>query len=173
MVPLLILCLTLSFQSPEDKNVFAQLLKSESKAEKHLVWLNAFAGRIHFDAPIIISASRRLLTLKLKPADIETFFPACADAAAAFENKTYAFGQITEVIGRMHLDPKWTFEGITKLEGLGLPAYQILEEATGMSRRDLETAAFRNRMNAREAARLLIEGFKKEYGGLAEKVATP
>lgn len=144
------------------------MLGSADAARGMLRDLQQFAIQTPFEFPGLLDASRRLLAMGFAASEIIPLMTDVGDAAAALGLGTEGINRITLALGQMRTATKINAQDMRQLTEVGIPAWQILADALGVSVVQAQKMASEGKV----ASSVFIEAFsqfaQQNYGGMME-----
>jgi len=152
--------------------VLGRVLKSESDAEHHLLFLESYVERSPWQFRTVIDISQKLLLAHESLADVQQAIVACGDAAVAatVEDDDAIFERIVFALFAVKSD-RGVLTGLSELESCGIPVYDLLGEMTGMTPAKARSLAEAGRIKPKGAFQILMDAFGRKYHDLAAKRA--
>ena len=144
--------------------VFTGLLHSGQAAGKMLGDIQTFAGRSPFEFPQLVEVSRKLLTMGVSAQHVLPYLQAIGDTASGTGKGAVGIDMISKSLGIMAASQEITVKGMTLLIRTGVPGWQLLANAMGLSVVQVQNLAKHHKLGA-DALNLLIAGMEKMYGG--------
>jgi|ERR1041384_3816474 hypothetical protein len=152
--------------------VLGRALNNEKDAEHHILFLQSYLEQAPWQFRTLVDITQKLLAGRESLADIQRAIPACGDAAVAAtvedDDATYERIVLALFSVKTGRDP---VAGLSELESNGVPAFDLLGEATGYSASKVRTLADAGRIKSKGAFDILLVAFERKYNGLAAKRA--
>lgn len=124
------------------------------------------AARTPFTFDDIAQGTQKLLAMGFTAKEIPATMTAIGDASSAVGGGAEGVNRITLALGQMQAKGKITTEEMMQLQEMGVPAFRILADATGVSQQALMDMVSKGIVPADENLRTLIDGMSKNYGGM-------
>ena len=124
------------------------------------------AARTPFTFDDIAQGTQKLLAMGFTAKEIPATMTAIGDASSAVGGGAEGVNRITLALGQMQAKGKITTEEMMQLQEMGVPAFRILADATGVSQQALMDMVSKGIVPADENLRTLISGMEKNYGGM-------
>lgn len=152
--------------------VLSRALNSESDAEHHILFLQGYLEQSPWQFRTLVEISQKLLSVRESLADIQRAITACGDAAiaATVEDDDATYQRIVLALFSVKTGRN-PIAGLNELESNGVPAYDLLGEATGYSASKVRDLAEAGRIKSKGAFNILLVAFERKYNGLAAKRA--
>lgn len=162
---------TAAIQKPTDEDaaltqrayvIFGKLLKSDAAGKKFVDDLYAYSLKSPWQYGTIVQLSQRLVSNGYKKEDVLPLLKPCGDAAVGLrvEAEDTDFARLVGEMYDVKNEPSQVAINIAALEREGLPAIQILSEATGEPKEKIIRLANDNRLRAPMVYKILLEGFE-------------
>lgn len=142
------------------------MFRDTDKAERLTTVLQEFAAETAFSFEQATSGARQLLAYGIQSKNLLTIMRPLSDAAAASGDMN-TFDSIARAIGQIHTKGKLATEEILQLTEAGIPAFQILKEEMGLTRKELEDIG-KSGVSSTKAINALISGMEKRYAGVGD-----
>lgn len=124
------------------------------------------AARTPFTFDDIAQGTQKLLAMGFTAKEIPATMTAIGDASSAVGGGAEGVNRITLALGQMQAKGKITTEEMMQLQEMGVPAFRILADATGVSQQALMDMVSKGIVPADQNLRTLIDGMSKNYGGM-------
>lgn len=124
------------------------------------------AARTPFTFDDISQGTQKLLAMGFTAKEIPAVMTAIGDASSAVGGGAEGVNRITLALGQMQAKGKITTEEMMQLQEMGVPAFRILAEATGVSQQALMEMVSQGIVPATDNLNTLIQGMEKNYGGM-------
>jgi tape measure domain-containing protein len=157
----------------QSQKAWATMLGGAAEADAMLNMLKQFAASTPFEFPDVERGGKRLLAMGFNARQIIPLLTSVGDAAAALGVGRDGIDRITLALGQMNARTKVSADDMLQLTEVGIPAWQILAEATGKSIAQVQDAAAKGTISSQ----VFIDAFQKfssaKWGGLmAEQAKT-
>lgn len=150
---------------------FETLLGSEQAAQRLLRTLQEMGKQTPFRTEQLIEYSRRLLAVGFAAEELLPTLRAITDTAAAVGGDTETVARIALAISQIRSMPRLGGQEVIQLANAGVNIARLVSAATGRQMGLGEARAFLQSLPGEEAARILLEGMQREFGGAAERLA--
>lgn len=110
---------------------FTTMLGSADKAKAHLADLSQFAAKTPFELPGLINMSRQLQAMGFQAEQVKPMMTAVGDTVSAMGGGQAELDRVTTALGQMNAKTKVSAEEMMQLSELGIPAWELLAQATG------------------------------------------
>jgi len=131
------------------------------------------AERTPFSFDDIAQGTQKLLAMGFAAEQIPELMTTIGDTAAATGSGADGVNRITLALGQMQAKGKITTEEMMQLQELGIPAFQLLADATGYTTQELMDMVSKGIVPAGENMNILVDAMQGEYGGMmAEQMGT-
>jgi tape measure domain-containing protein len=124
------------------------------------------AARTPFTFDDISQGTQKLLAMGFTAKEIPAVMTAIGDASSAVGGGAEGVNRITLALGQMQAKGKITTEEMMQLQEMGVPAFRILADATGVSQQALMEMVSQGIVPATDNLNTLIAGMEKNYGGM-------
>ena len=148
---------------------FTTLLGSAEKAKAMLEDLADFAQRTPFQLRDLEQATKRLLAYGFAAEQIIPTLRVVGDTAAALGLGSEGIDRITRALGQMQAKGRVAGQEMLQLAEAGIPAWQILADAIGVTVPEAMTLAEQGAIDASQAIAALIAGLGTRFGGLMQQ----
>jgi tape measure domain-containing protein len=118
-------------QMEQSRIAWTTMLKSADAADVMLRELQRFAAGTPFEFPELEASSKRLLAMGFAAKDIIPIMTDIGNASAALGGGTEGVNRIVTALGQMRAKGKVSAEEMNQLAEMGVPAWQMLADATG------------------------------------------
>lgn len=148
---------------------FTTMLGSADRAKQFLEELTDFAERTPFELPGLIEASQQLMAFGFEAEKIIPIMTAVGDATAALGGGEELINRIVYALGQMRQKGKVSGEEMKQLAEAGIPAWQMLADAIGVSVPEAMKLVERGAVNSKAAVDVLVKGMEDRFKGLMEQ----
>ncbi len=124
------------------------MLGSAAAAQNMLSQLQDFAESTPFDFPQVEQAARRFMAMGFAARDVIPLMRSVAEAAAATGAGADGVNRISLALGQMSARTKVSAQDMMQLTEVGVPAWQILADATGQSVAQVMDASEKGQISA-------------------------
>lgn len=150
---------------------FETLVGSEQAAQRLLRTLQEMGKQTPFRTEQLIEYSRRLLAVGFAAEELLPTLRAITDTAAAVGGDTETVARIALAISQIRSMPRLGGQEVIQLANAGVNIARLVSAATGRQMGLGEARAFLQSLSGEEAARVLLQGMEREFGGAAERLA--
>lgn len=148
---------------------FETMLGSTAKAKEFLGELADFAAKTPFELPGLVDASKRLLAFGFQAEEIIPMMTAIGDAVAGLGGGAEQINRVTTALGQMLAKGKVSAQEMMQLAEQGIPAWQYLADAIGVSIPKAMKMAENGAIDARTGIQAVLAGMRKDFDGLMQK----
>lgn len=156
-------------QLEQAKIGFSTMLGSAGAADEFLTNLEDFASRTPFEFPELIGTSQKLLAMGFRADEVVPKMTAIGDAVAALGGNSETVDRVGTAMGQMLAKGKVSAEEMMQLTEAGIPGWQMLADAMGVSTGELQDMVSDGAVPAREAVDMLAAGMETNFGGMMEQ----
>ncbi len=142
---------------------FTTMLGSAEKANAFLEQMADFAAKTPFEFPDLLESAKRMLAMGFAAGDILPTIEAVGNAAAGLGLGREGINRITLALGQMQAKSKVTGEEMRQLTEAGVPAWQMLAEAMGVSTAEVMKMSEKGLIPANKAIQILTDGMNKRF----------
>ena len=150
---------------------FTSMLGSAEKAQAFLDDMKQFAATTPFEFPDLLDASKKMLAFGFAASDVRPLLTAVGSAAAAMGSGKTGVEAITGALGQMRAATVVQAGELNQLTEQGVPAFQILADAMGISTGEVKKLASEGKI----ASSVFIDAFQSwasaNYGDMMAKQA--
>lgn len=147
---------------------FKTLLGSQHEAEKMFRDLQSFAATTPFEFPQLRDAASKLLTTGVAAEKVIPMMTAIGDATAAMGTGAEGIGRAVYALQQMNLVGKVTGMDMMQLANAGIPAWDALASAAGMSVQEVKKAVEKGTLQ--NSVQLLMSGIESYSGDAMGRV---
>ena len=147
------------------KKAFTTLLGDAQKAEFFISDLAKFAAQTPFELPGLMDASKKLLAFGFAAEDIIPMMAAIGDAAALMGIGQEGINRLTTAIGQMQAKGKVSAEEMMQIAETGIPAWQMLADAMGISIPEAMKKAEQGTIDSTTGINALLVGMQSRFKG--------
>jgi tape measure domain-containing protein len=158
-------CVVMANKAAVTKEVFTGLIGDSQKATTFLSNLQQFTSKTKFDLPGIQDIAKKMLALGMNANDIIPELKAVGDNVTAVGGGTPQVQAVVDALSKMSSSGNISLLSLNKLQKLGVPAMQILEDKFHMTGAQLEAAMKNGSINANTAVQGLLTGMETKFGG--------
>jgi len=141
---------------------FKTLLGSQEKAEAMFKDLQNFAASTPFEFPQLRDAASKLLTTGVAAERVKPLLTAIGDSTAAMGTGAEGIAAATRALQQMNLVGKVTGQDMMQLANAGIPAWDALAAAAGMSVAEVKKATEKGTLQ--DSVGLLMSGLENYSG---------
>ncbi|SMB97939.1 tape measure domain-containing protein [Thermanaeromonas toyohensis ToBE] len=145
------------------------LLGSSEKAQEFIGNLADFAAKTPFEMPQLLEASRRLLAFGFGAEKIIPMLNAAGNAAAGLGLGAEGINRIIIALGQMKAKAKVSAEEMMQLTEAGVPAWDILAKAMGVTTAQAMKLSEKGLIPAEQAIEALVKGMEERFPNMMEK----
>ena len=150
---------------------FTTMLGSAEKAKSFLNDLQKFAKETPFSFKGLVASTQQLIAMGFSAEEALPMLRAIGDTAAGLGAGEFGIQRITRALGQMRAKGKISAEEMRQLAEMGVPAWEILATAIGVTIPKAMKMAEQGALQASETIPLLVAGMSKKFGGLMEAQA--
>jgi tape measure domain-containing protein len=165
MIDLIRTGIDLNASMEQTTTAFTTLLGSGEAARSFLEDLRAFAAATPFEFPELADAAKKLLAMGFAAEDVVPMMTNIGDAVAALGGGKAEVDRVTMALGQMRAKGKVSAEEMMQLAELGIPAWQMLADAMGLSTAEVMKLSERGLIPADQAITALRAGMQSTFGG--------
>lgn len=144
---------------------FTTLLGSADAAHKMLAQLQQFAATTPFEFTELVSATRRLMALGFEAEQTLPLLRVVGDAAGALGLGSEGIDRITLALGQMQSKGKVSAQEINQLAEAGIPAWQAIADAIGVSIPEAMKMAENGAISAGVGINAIVASMNERFGG--------
>lgn len=145
---------------------FTTMLGSGEKARSFLGELQTFAAKTPFEFPELVTASQRMLAMGTSADQVIPRLTAIGDAVAGLGGGSETINRVVTALGQMQAKGKVSAEEMMQLTEAGIPAWEMLANAIGVSIPEAMKMAERGAISADTAINAITEGMNQRFGGM-------
>ncbi len=149
----------------QTKIAFTTMLGSAEAADEMVRGLWDFAARTPFEFAGLTEATRRLLAYGFAAEDIIPTMTAIGDAVSALGGGAAEIDRVTLAIGQMQAKGKVSGEEMRQLAELGIPAWEMLADAIGVSIPEAMKMAEKGAIDAQTGISAILSGMEARFKG--------
>lgn len=153
-----------SFQQAEIG--FSTMMHSAQNAGQFLNELKSFAASSPFEFPELLDASRRLMAMGFEASAVIPIMRTVGDAVAGLGGNAQTIDRITLALGQMQAKGRVSAQEMNQLAEAGIPAWQSLADAIGVSIPEAMRRAERGAITATQAIPAILQGMQEHFGGM-------
>ncbi|MGH2354092.1 MAG: tape measure protein [Chloroflexota bacterium] len=132
--------------------------------------------RVALDQPLFGTEQLRglatqLLSFKFAAPDIKSMLPILADTASALPMGAEGAQHIARALGQIFVKGRVQGDELLQLQEAGINATQYIAEGWGIAKESVMDYVSRGAVPARRAIRHILEGLKRDFGGLGKAQA--
>jgi tape measure domain-containing protein len=147
---------------------FSTMLGSGEKAESFMKDLRGFAKTTPFEFPELVDASQRFTAMGFAADDVLPSLRSIGDATAALGGGKEIMNGLITALGQIKAKGKVSAEEMMQLSERGVPAWQFLADAIGVTVPEAMKLAEKGAINADQAIGAILEGMDGKFGGMME-----
>ena len=152
----------------QSKTAFTGMLGSGEKAQGFLDGLSKFAAKTPFEFEDLTDASKRMLAFGVSSENVLPLLEDVGNAAAAVGLGGEGINRINLALGQMKAKGKVSAEEMNQIAETGIPAWQMLADATGKPIPVLMDMASKGEITADTMINAFQQFSDKNYGGMME-----
>ncbi len=151
---------------------FTTMLGSGERATEMLNNLKQFAAATPFRFEGLLDSSKRLLAMGYAAEEIIPIMTTVGDAVAGLGAGDEGINRATYALGQMKTAGRILSQDMMQLTSLGVPAWQYLADAIGVSTAEVRKMTEQGLIPADAGIQAILAGMKQDFGGLMAKQAT-
>jgi len=155
----------------QSRIAFTTMLGSGEKATKFLGDLRDMAKATPFTFMELQDATRRMLAFGFATEQVLPMMEDIGDAAYGLGLGAEGVNRITLAIGQMQAKNKVAAQEMLQLTEAGIPAWQYLADAMGVSTQEVTNLTTRGLIPADQAIQAILEGMRGDFGGMMAQQA--
>ena len=148
---------------------FTTLLGSAERADEFLRDLYDFAARTPFEIDGLMKQTQLLLALGFEAEQTIPILNAVGDAVAALGGNSALMDRVVLALGQIRSKGKVTAEEMRQLAEAGIPAWEMLADAIGVSIPEAMKLAERGAIDATTGLNAIINGMNERFSGMMHK----
>lgn len=164
--------IAMNASAEQTEAAFGTLLGSGELAAEFLGDLRDFAATTPFEFPELADSSKKLLAMGFNAKDVIPMMTDIGDAVGALGGGQAEIDRVTMALGQMRAKGKVSAEEMMQLAELGIPAWQFLADAMGISTAEAMKLSEKGLIPADTAIAALREGMQETFGGAMATQAT-
>ncbi len=149
---------------------FTTMLGSAEKAESFLAQVADFAKSTPFEFPELLDNAKRMLAFGFSANEVLPTLRAVGDAAAGLGSGKVGIDRISLALGQIKAKGKLAGEEMRQLTEAGVPAWQMLADAIGITVPAMQEMVSKGMVPADKAVKILTDGMNKRFGGMMAKM---
>lgn len=153
----------------QTKIAFTTMLGSAEEADKFIRGLWDFAAKTPFEFEGLAQSSRQLLAFGFEAKEIIPMMTSIGDAVSALGGGQFEIERVTRALGQMQAKGKISAEEMMQLAELGIPAWQMLADAIGVSIPEAMDKASKGGIDATTGINAILAGMTKQFSGSMEQ----
>lgn len=151
----------------------ATLEEINALGDDMLQWVKEISISTPFEAMDLATNLRRLLAMGVPLEDAKDLLIDIGDAVAAMGGSGDMLNSIARAFAQMSAKGKVSTEELMQLAEAGIPAFEMLQEALGVSREDLDKLLRKGLIPASEGIDILSSAIEDRFGGaMADQALT-
>lgn len=155
--------------SEQAQIAFTTMLGSADKAKQFLGDLQSFAAKTPFEIRGLTAASQQLLAFGFHAEDVIPMVTAVGDAVSGLGGSAETMQGVITALGQMKAKGKASAEEMMQLAERGIPAWQYLAKAMGVSVAEAMDKVSKGAVDADTAIKAVVAGMEGQFGGLMDK----
>lgn len=161
--------LKLAGENEQASVAFETMLGSKNKSDKLLAEMKQFAIATPFEYDQLRDSAKKMLAYGFKDTDIMPMMTGVGNAASGLGLGSDGVDRITIALGQMRAKAKVSGDEMRQLTEAGIPAWEMLSEATGLTTAQLMKLSEKGAIPANKAIQALIKGMNKRFPNMMEK----
>lgn len=153
------------------KLAFTTLIGDGQRAVEFFKELQDFAARTPFQIGALVSQATKLLAQGFESSEIIPMLEKIGDAVAAIGGNDQTIERVTLALTQMKATGRVSAEEMRQLAEAGIPAWQMLADAAGMSVGEIRKLAENGAVEADGAIAAILAGMEQRFGGMMAKTA--
>lgn len=150
---------------------FETMLGSADKAKAFMAELQTFAAKTPFEFASLMEASQKMLAMGFKENEILPTLTAIGDAVSALGGGQEKIDRVTIALGQLKAKGKTSAEEMMQLTEAGIPAWEMLAQAIGVSIPEAMEQVTKGAVSADTTIAAVVKGMQGRFGGLMSKQA--
>lgn len=160
---------TIAGNREQTKISFSTLLGGDDMADTFLKDLNNFAASTPFEFDQLTTMSKTLLAYGYKMEEIVPLLTKVGDGGSALGMPAEDINTVATMLGRMKSTGKTTLEYLSPIMERGIPVFDFLSEALGVSNKEVQEMVSKGLIPGAEAAQIISDSMGTKYEGNMEK----
>lgn len=157
----------------QTRMALTSMLKSGEAATRMINDLADFAAKTPFEFKDLTVGTRRLMAFGFEAKQIIPILTAVGDAASAMGGDPEVINRTIRALGQMRSAGKLMTQDMNQLTEVGLPAWQWMADAIGVSTSKIREMTEKGVIPADKAIQALLTGMSGQFGGMmAEQAKT-
>lgn len=148
---------------------FTTMLGSAEKAKTFLDDLQQFAAKTPFEFVELREAATKMMAFGFSAEKILPTLTAIGDATSGLGMGTEGIKRVTIALGQVQAKNRLMAEEMLQLTEAGIPAWEILSKAVGVSTQELTKLVERGLVPADKAIEALVKGMEQKFPDMMEK----
>lgn len=142
------------------------MMKDKAAGDALYVTMEQLAARTPFSFDDVAQGTQKLLAMGFAAKDIPSLMTTIGDTASALGTGAEGIDRISRALGQMQAKGKITTEEMMQLQEMGVPAFKLLADASGISQQALMEMVTKGIIPADQNLQTLINAMDGEYGGM-------
>lgn len=147
------------------------IARGANDATREIAGLRGISSSSEFGLPALVASARELQIMQDNARDVVPEIRAIGDAAAALGNGEAGLLSIANALARISEMGKVATRDARMLIRQGVPVFDILSEASGLSKTRAKRLLDSGRISANDFVDILLGDFQKRYKGAAAQMA--
>jgi tape measure domain-containing protein len=147
----------------------SQFTGSEAAARRLVDQIRQIAAVTPFETEPLANAVRKLMAIGYTGKQALAIMMDIGDAVAAMGGGAFEIELLTKAISDITTAGRLYTQDVRQLLNLGIPAWQILADATGKSIDQIRDAVERGAISSNDALRILFAAIESRYGGMMRR----
>lgn len=144
-------------------------LGSASASKEMITDLQQFAAKTPFQFSDLLGTTQQMMAMGVAAEDVLPRMQAIGDAAAAMGGSPETLKRIQRALGQIQAKGKVQAEELMQLAEAGIPAYQYVADAMGVSTMELMDSMKKGAVDSTTAINGLLDGMANDFGGMMEE----
>ena len=144
-------------------------LGSASASKEMINELQQFAAKTPFQFSDLLGTTQQMMAMGVAAEDVLPRMQAIGDAAAAMGGSPETLQRIQRALGQIQAKGKVQAEELMQLAEAGIPAYQYVADAMGVSTMELMDSMKKGAVDSTTAINGLLDGMANDFGGMMEE----
>lgn len=142
------------------------MMKDKAAGDALYATMEQLAARTPFSFDDVAQGTQKLLAMGFAAKDIPSLMTTIGDTASALGAGAEGIDRISRALGQMQAKGKITTEEMMQLQEMGIPAFKLLADASGISQQALMEMVSKGIVPADQNLQTLINAMTGEYGGM-------
>lgn len=156
--------LKLASDMEQTEVAFTTMMGNADAAREHLKELKDFAAKTPFEFSDLTRMSRSLQAMGFEAKRVRPLMTAVGDVVASLGGGSAELDRVTRALGQMQSKTKVSAEEMLQLAEIGIPAWKILADATGLTVAEVQKLSEQGEISAD----VFIDAFERMEGPLSK-----